>query len=339
MPLGSSPLARGGPHSTSLATSTEGLIPARAGRTGQRGPSPPRGWAHPRSRGADLNPGTPNVPHGGSSPLARGGLAGDRGRVEGAGLIPARAGRTRTRTEATNTPPAHPRSRGADTTAPHFVHVHEGSSRSRGADVPAQCAAALRAGSSPLARGGPPPSCPSAAPTEAHPRSRGADSVTRDNVAGYQGSSPLARGGLSIENAEDRVCRLIPARAGRTARLPRPVPLAPAHPRSRGADLVDEHDDVDNAGSSPLARGGRPHRARRRNRPGLIPARAGRTPAWIRCGSSTRAHPRSRGADSSPFSGGWLMLGSSPLARGGRMKGLDLLPIDWLIPARAGRTS
>ena len=70
----------------------------------------------------------------GSSPLARGGPAWGRPQRRGAGLIPARAGRTRRTSVRAAPPAAHP--------------------RSRGADRPVRPGAGRRSGSSPLARGG-----------------------------------------------------------------------------------------------------------------------------------------------------------------------------------------
>ncbi len=72
-------------------------------------------------------------------------------------------------------------------------------------------------------------------------------------------------------------------------------------------------------GSSPLARGGPTLRPNTCPRPGLIPARAGRTKPSI----SGAVHPG----------------GSSPLARGGLLGPEPALGKERLIPARAGRTA
>ena len=73
-----------------------GLIPARAGNTLHRGCPNSRTWAHPRSRGEHgfRDDGKPHVE--GSSPLARGTRAGQANGMLRRGLIPARAGNTRT---------------------------------------------------------------------------------------------------------------------------------------------------------------------------------------------------------------------------------------------------
>ncbi len=139
----------------------------------------------------------------------------------------------------------------------------------------------------------------------AHPRSRGEDIGGGAFQLPDQGSSPLARGGLERRCDGRAEQGLIPARAGRTL-----VHLAPhqkigAHPRSRGEDPAMRMTAPVSAGSSPLARGGRRRSARLPRRPGLIPARAGRTASVQTCERVGGAHPRSRGEDArhSPPSG------------------------------------
>ena len=95
-PSGSSPLARGLPGAVSSPGALRGIIPARAGFTpARRGPRGPA-RDHPRSRGVYRICPTRPGPAPGSSPLARGLLpAGDH--IPGErGIIPARAGFTRT---------------------------------------------------------------------------------------------------------------------------------------------------------------------------------------------------------------------------------------------------
>ena len=154
-PPGSSPLARGTPPEFFNASHPRGLIPARAGNTGDGHCYPNRARAHPRSRGehsltrrrvlgllgsSPLARGTQcesgvGVNEGGSSPLARGTLTDEHGLSRYCGLIPARAGNTREK-GIKNVPPwAHPRSRGE-----HAAKLR---------------APAIMSGSSPLARGTP----------------------------------------------------------------------------------------------------------------------------------------------------------------------------------------
>ena len=132
------------------------------------------------------------------------------------------------------------------------------------------------------------------------------------------GSSPLARGGRAASRAGGTVRGLIPARAGRTPHRGAFLTRAWAHPRSRGADAAVTKVEIYLWGSSPLARGGHGLRAVKNSRPGLIPARAGRTTTATLIGKGSRAHPRSRGADDVVGSSVDPGAGSSPLARGGQ---------------------
>ena len=91
-------------------------------------------------------------------------------------------------------------------------------------------------------------------------------------------------------------------------------------------------------GSSPLTRGKQGRGPRGCGRSGLIPAHAGKTPVTRRAGTSTTAHPRSRGEnfDLIPFAVG--LWGSSPLTRGKRCEGGEAGAHLGLIPAHAGKT-
>ena len=131
---------------------------------------------------------------------------------------------------------------------------------------------------------------------------------------------------------------LIPARAGRTRSSDRSARPLGAHPRSRGADSLSSLVSSLRRGSSPLARGARGHCANESAPGGLIPARAGRTSPSATESSGTRAHPRSRGADTVGWDPPMQTWGSSPLARGGPMLQKPSVSMAGLIPARAGRT-
>ena len=178
-----------------------------------------------------------------------------------------------------------------------------------------------------------------ARPTRAHPRSRGADEVIVASAARSRGSSPLARGGHADAALEGFGDGLIPARAGRTRDRCSTGSAARAHPRSRGADRGIVCGDADEAGSSPLARGGLLRDRGRSLDQGLIPARAGRTSSSAAATAATGAHPRSRGADWRVRGRVPCVKGSSPLARGGPFALTACLIVGGLIPARAGRTT
>ena len=89
-----------------------------------------------------------------------------------------------------------------------------------------------------------------------------------------------------------------------------------AHPRSRGEHKGNHNHDPHGGGSSPLARGTRGVFEIEDLEVGLIPARAGNTQYRAGPAAPGRAHPRSRGEH--PYSPlrVFLMMGSSPLARG-----------------------
>ena len=133
--------------------------------------------------------------------------------------------------------------------------------------------------------------------------------------------------------------RLIPAHAGKTLAHQVQVLKAQAHPRSRGENPYAASNDQDPKGSSPLTRGKRPPPRRSHERPGLIPAHAGKTP---RRGSRPRragAHPRSRGENKTPQPPGPRWWGSSPLTRGKLLQAEGHTLIAGLIPAHAGKTT
>ena len=122
---GSSPLARGTPGRGLGLESLGGLIPARAGNTWQAVAPVPAPRAHPRSRGEHTRPMSLNLLSGGSSPLARGTQLGIFWHPYQFGLIPARAGNTKSPSTVAASARAHPRSRGehplTQVLSPEFV--------------------------------------------------------------------------------------------------------------------------------------------------------------------------------------------------------------------------
>ena len=298
--------------------------------------------------------------HGGSSPLARGLLAGRRRRWRRPGIIPARAGFTTGTPEPCGPQQDHPRSRG--------VYGHRRAHR------------ILCAGSSPLARGlrmgggalGPAPRIIPAragftarvtcAPASArdHPRSRGVYMPSRAGSVSCLGSSPLARG---LRSRDDWIETILVD-----------------HPRSRGVYPRQFRRKIYQAGSSPLARGLHRVQSDSSQVEGIIPARAGFTADELMVGEHGLDHPRSRGVyrrrtgrrsprpGSSPLARGlprccrsprtgrrdhprsrgvysahtvklWPSPGSSPLARGLRAPEPIAAPTGGIIPARAGFTA
>ena len=255
----------------------------------------------------------------GSSPLARGLLVQVRGAAGHWGIIPARAGFTRSSTRRRRRSRDHPRSRGV------YRNIHAPLGK--------------YGGSSPLARG--------LLPGPDGGRDRGGIIPAR---AGFtpvssrfhwsrNGSSPLARGLQCFRFSRILSRRIIPARAGFTMLLPAGRVRMRDHPRSRGVYVAGWSATGVVSGSSPLARGlhGRCGQACRRS--GIIPARAGFTGFEGVGDAAGQDHPRSRGVYI-----GWplaasLSRGSSPLARGLHVRDGDGVGRIGIIPARAGFTA
>ena len=172
----------------------------------------------------------------------------------------------------------------------------------------------------------------------AHPRSRGENAKAAPRRPKAAGSSPLTRGKPLAASEARALQRLIPAHAGKTARVSILPSHASAHPRSRGENGQRINVAQPRVGSSPLTRGkpvaGLAHEHTR----GLIPAHAGKT-ALTRCVSSVRkAHPRSRGENLITVSVFIVRSGSSPLTRGKRRRLVEAISHGGLIPAHAGKT-
>ena len=273
----------------------------------------------------------------GSSPLARGLPHCPRGGVLDQGIIPARAGFTRSRTRRSRRWTDHPRSRGVYRDRPVRAAMSVGSSplarglRPYGADdgdesgiIPA------RAG---FTRG----RAPGPSPRPDHPRSRGVYDTLAASYEETKGSSPLARGlpGHCL-HALPQV-RIIPARAGFTDAGGNGWRGRADHPRSRGVYQVIFWSSPPRMGSSPLARGLRVAAWAAAWVAGIIPARAGFTRGPT--GGGLHAdHPRSRGVYAPQPPAGAHRAGSSPLARGLHVYRTDLNALAGIIPARAGFT-
>ena len=110
--VGSSPLARGLHPLGRWQRLDDGIIPARAGFTRGDDRHHRRHGDHPRSRGVYLSAGTYRFSMMGSSPLARGLLGEGPTSAPTAGIIPARAGFTRSASTRIRPTRDHPRSRG-----------------------------------------------------------------------------------------------------------------------------------------------------------------------------------------------------------------------------------
>ena len=171
-----------------------------------------------------------------------------------------------------------------------------------------------------------------------HPRSRGVYDTWTGSTPDGGGSSPLARG-LRARGIVGHVCaRIIPARAGFTDDLLVVQGDREDHPRSRGVydELTARGAIVE--GSSPLARGLQPCGCGAGVSLGIIPARAGFTHRPLPAKRVRVDHPRSRGVYCVFISSVFVLVGSSPLARGLRSHPSGTCGTAGIIPARAGFT-
>jgi len=252
---GSSPRARGAPLLGDPRWLAPGIIPACAGSTGPSRAAGARRRDHPRVRGEHNHARYRVALAAGSSPRARGALAGRfRHRVV-AGIIPACAGSTGQQRGAFGPFRDHPRVRGEHhRRRPRPVGRPGSSPRARGARgdrfgeggdlgiIPA-CA-----GSTSLAP------CLGGA-TRDHPRVRGEHCAASSRAAVWMGSSPRARGALRRQLQGRRLDGIIPACAGSTERAVWNPCTWRDHPRVRGEHSTSRVSLKAGLGSSPRARG------------------------------------------------------------------------------------
>ena len=134
------------------------------------------------------------------------------------------------------------------------------------------------------------------------------------------GSSPLARGLQDRRGEGPDPVRIIPARAGFTTPWSTASRRTRDHPRSRGVYRTQPQAAPTPSGSSPLARGLLRRRTDAMDAAGIIPARAGFTPIHPESRCTTSDHPRSRGVYCGSNPSTSVTEGSSPLARGLRLR-------------------
>ena len=191
----------------------------------------------------------------GSSPRVRGKLWWwSWGRVP-FGLIPACAGKTRSNHLSACRRPAHPRVCGENRGELVGCAAFEGSSpRVRGKPQQGR-QTRLHLRLIPACAGKTPTSPASLTPLWAHPRVCGENAPANKSITGIGGSSPRVRGKPNHCAAKSRVCRLIPACAGKTSRAGKHGRLAWAHPRVCGENLRRFPRLCVVSGSSPRVRG------------------------------------------------------------------------------------
>ena len=194
-------------------------------------------------------------PTAGSSPLTRGKREVAKVRGCDLGLIPAHAGKTRSRRRRRMAWPAHPRSRGENAVASAATHGVAGSSPLTRGKLGLAVVAVGALGLIPAHAGKTRRRSPRALGRAAHPRSRGENFEETSLLASCPGPSPLTRGKPQLLADGLVQARLIPAHAGKTSGASHPHGTNAAHPRSRGENLTRTCRDLIYTGSSPLTRG------------------------------------------------------------------------------------
>ena len=174
---------------------------------------------------------------GGSSPRGRG----KRRMVLTTGwpvrLIPARAGKTITRTSSRSRRRAHPRAGGENEEARCLGRYHSGSSpRGRGKQIDLDWEDA-GPGLIPARAGKTHHDQDQTVRLPAHPRAGGENGVVDIKSITRAGSSPRGRGKLGSSLQVEGHRRLIPARAGKTRERPTRRAVPTAHPRAGGENL------------------------------------------------------------------------------------------------------
>ena len=152
------------------------------------------------------------------------------------------------------------------------------------------------------------------------------------------GSSPLMRGKRAGVERAKRDHGLIPTHAGKTSWARLASSSGTAHPHSRGENIAVTIAPIGFMGSSPLTRGKRTDRRRRRSQQRLIPTHAGKTTLTSRLEMLCRAHPHSRGENIKAAAAAVAEWGSSPLTRGKPHRHRVQRHEGGLIPTHAGKT-
>ena len=336
---GSSPRVRGKLQVVPDIRLVVGLIPACAGKTRCCASWSTATRAHPRVCGENRHTNCVAGPRFGSSPRVRGKQGGAHGGHALNGLIPACAGKTAVAATASSAHRAHPRACGENARDLDLHYSLQGSSPrvrgksehlegadQRGRLIPARAGKTSAAWAVDRSPG-------------AHPRACGENQDPSPGAPGARGSSPRVRGkpGPGPRQGEHR--GLIPARAGKTARFCEVVDGRSAHPRACGENHASAAAWPAWRGSSPRVRGKRSTCSCPPAGRGLIPARAGKTPASPSAAWRRSAHPRACGENRPRDSHGGHYCGSSPRVRGKHVEAALAAPRARLIPARAGKTS
>ncbi|EXJ14566.1 hypothetical protein D779_2358 [Imhoffiella purpurea] len=278
-------------------------------------------------------------PGSGSSPQARGTVAGSVVVVVLMRFIPAGAGNGKADVKQVEVSAVHPRRRGERALRIAVTTWSHGSSpQARGTG---HHGLRLRRFHRfiPAGAGNGRSTWPDVAVVTVHPRRRG-ERIIKGALAGdHTGSSPQARGtGGPFANVLGH-SRFIPAGAGNGEGTGEGDVQIPVHPRRRGERGPDEDRLLPYNGSSPQARGTDSFGVHGRFPGRFIPAGAGNGASGTSSRESRSVHPRRRGERRTPRRHWISWTGSSPQARGTAVQMVKRSTIIRFIPAGAGNGS
>ena len=146
------------------------------------------------------------------------------------------------------------------------------------------------------------------------------------------------RGKPGVDEGDQGLDRIIPARAGQTGSYRRAYPPRSDHPRACGANTSRSRFDLLECGSSPRVRGKLASLSIVIVRLRIIPARAGQTMPIYSTPVLSTDHPRACGANEGGRTVRRTIRGSSPRVRGKRCACRLRDMSHRIIPARAGQT-
>ena len=171
-----------------------------------------------------------------------------------------------------------------------------------------------------------------------HPRGCGAHTTEFHRHALWLGSSPRVRGSPAEDTFKVSSGGIIPAGAGLTQYDEFPETLSWDHPRGCGAHNPITSRLKPSRGSSPRVRGSPLSQKVLTFAPGIIPAGAGLTMAFVFHRVGNRDHPRGCGAHAQQGRQHHHRAGSSPRVRGSLIACGIVLILAGIIPAGAGLT-
>ena len=315
---GLSPRVRGNRLVERRVEARLGSIPACAGEPIPFGIWNTTGVVYPRVCGGTHGKHYATFPVEGLSPRVRGNpVLGDDGEADD-GSIPACAGEPRPSGSSGAPPQVYPRVCGG-TPAASFASVIAPGLSPRVRGNPRSAAARSRAcGSIPACAGEPTCATPTSSGSGVYPRVCGGTGAAVVATEPPAGLSPRVRGNRRGRGGTRAQVRSIPACAGEPPRARSMAGSARVYPRVCGGTSSRAVRSTSPAGLSPRVRGNRPHRGRRRRRPGSIPACAGEPGGRRPATYHPRVYPRVCGGTvvdlTALLSGGGL----SPRVRGNR---------------------